>query len=139
MDKFIYIKYNTHRAPRFQVRTGIVERDGKKVVYKSPLSDMAKKHIDSLQKKADLIERLYCDIKTLKGRKVNDSVEYDFVSGNSLLSGVDFEQEDMDQLVRDINESIFPIFEYNEKYIELSHAVSAAHPPIFIIGSANHC
>ena len=51
MKKTKYIKYNRTRREEFQIRTCIVEEDGKQYVEKTALNEQAVSHIRSIKEK----------------------------------------------------------------------------------------
>ena len=53
MKKTKYIKYNRTRREEFQIRTCIVEEDGKQYVEKTALNEQAVSHIRSMKEKYD--------------------------------------------------------------------------------------
>ena len=57
MKETIYVKYNRTRKPLFQIRTSIIEENGKLWVEKTALIPDAKAHLCSLSKKQTALER----------------------------------------------------------------------------------
>ena len=51
MRQIIFVKYNRTRTAEFQLKTEIVQEDGKRSVEKSALSEAGREHIRSFQEK----------------------------------------------------------------------------------------
>ena len=102
MSELLYIKYNTHRRPDYQISTRIVSDDGLKRVIKTALNEKAEKHISNLKQNYDILKDYYKSIKVLDYKESVDSrgkktgaVEFAFVEGTPMLGGVDFSKGDI--------------------------------------------
>ncbi len=80
--KKIYSKFTKDRRIQFQIETYIAENQGKRFVAKRALTDPAKSHVQALASFYDNFSRksLLCPARL----KEDDTVVFDFLSGNSL-------------------------------------------------------
>lgn len=83
--KVLYAKLNTDRDRHFAISTTIEEREGKKVVVKSPMTGEAKRHILRMQKQM----RDHGTWSPLMGEKEKDSIAYPFLEDKSLAHQAD--------------------------------------------------
>lgn len=66
MKQTLFVKYNRTRKPQYQIRTSIVEEDGKRYVEKTPLCAEGKAHIQSLAKKREDLSRQNPHVQVLE-------------------------------------------------------------------------
>ncbi len=94
--KTIYTKYSNDRSPEYQIRTDILlSDDGTKIVRKSPVNELAKGHVDKLQKNYFKLYKCFEKTKMFPNKVKNceDGVEFEFISGSTL-------EEILDDLIR---------------------------------------
>ena len=78
--KVLYAKLNTDRDRHFSISTVIEERDGERVVVKSPMTYEAKRHIKKMQEQMT-DHGAWCP---LVGKAEGDSIAYPFLKEESL-------------------------------------------------------
>ena len=66
MKQTLFVKYNRTRKPEYQIRTSIVEEDGRRYVEKAALRLEGELHIHSFQKKYEQLSGQNSRIKVLK-------------------------------------------------------------------------
>ena len=118
MDKLLYTKLSNERAPKFNIVTDIVERDGKRVVIKRPYDELAAAHIEACYEK-------YLGLKeTFEGtifevnetRLVDGCLECEYVEGDHL------NKEDGASFVEEIKKAYMSkakTFELSPEFIEV--------------------
>ena len=86
MKETIYVKYNRTRKPLFQIRTSIIEENGKLWVEKTALIPDAKAHLCSLSKKQTALERHFTNLKPVRTELSEDggTVRFPFIQGETL-------------------------------------------------------
>ena len=86
MKETIYVKYNRTRKPLFQIRTSIIEENGKLWVEKTALIPDAKAHLCSLSKKQTALERHFTNLKPVRTElsEDGDTVRFPFIQGETL-------------------------------------------------------
>lgn len=95
MRNIIYSKFSNERADKFKIRTDILIDDkGEKIVRKTPLTQEANFHIDSIYNSYNLLSEMYRDSKLEinKCYRTNDGIEIEYISGNTL-------EEELDELL----------------------------------------
>lgn len=95
MRNIIYSKFSNERADKFKIRTDIlIDNNGKKIVRKTPLTQEANIHIDSIYNSYNLLSEMYRDsnLEINKCYRTNDGIEIEYISGNTL-------EEELDKLL----------------------------------------
>lgn len=81
-EEVLYAKMNRDRAEQFQIMTEIVEKNGKKQVYKCPMTDAAKGHLDELHRKElELGNDAY---ECLAGKETEYGLCYEFLNTDTV-------------------------------------------------------
>lgn len=110
--ELMYAKYSNDRAPRFAVRTEIVEKDGKRTVRKRALCDAAVSHINNMQTSCDHLKERYKGGKLAINRCTllpdGRTAEFEYLEGVTLEELLDgcLERDDMDGFHRLFQEYI---------------------------------
>ena len=68
MKETIFVKYNRTRKEEFQIRTSIIEEEGKRWVEKTALTAAASSHIQSLKEKKEQLKQCYQNIEAADGQ-----------------------------------------------------------------------
>ena len=86
MKQTLFVKYNRTRKPEYQIRTSIVEEDGRRYVEKAALRLEGELHIHSFQKKYEQLTGQNSRIKVLKPEfpQGDSTVHFPFLEGISL-------------------------------------------------------
>ena len=110
-EENVYIKYNRTRLPKYQIKTEIRLRDGKKYVVKSALKKEGIPHILGMYDGAKLIRN--DSVKVLEGTFKNaGEINFPFVNGKSLSRLCE------DYIEKDINGFIEGVKEYLKKIVD---------------------
>ena len=110
-EENVYIKYNRTRLPKYQIKTEIRLRDGKKYVVKSALKKDGIPHILSMYDGAKLIRN--DSVTVLEGTFKNaGEIDFPFVNGKSLSRLCE------DYIEKDINGFIEGVKEYLKKIVD---------------------
>ena len=110
-EENIYIKYNRTRLPKYQIKTEIRLRDGKKYVVKSALKKEGIPHILGMYDGAKLIKN--DSVTVLEGTFKNaGEINFPFINGKSLSRLCE------DCIKKDINGFIEGIKEYLKKIVD---------------------
>ena len=110
-EENVYIKYNRTRLPKYQIKTEIRLRDGKKYVVKSALKKEGIPHILGMYDGAKLIRN--DSVKVLEGTLKNaGEINFPFVNGKSLSRLCE------DYIEKDINGFIEGVKEYLKKIVD---------------------
>ncbi|RRJ24298.1 glycosyltransferase [Lachnoanaerobaculum gingivalis] len=110
-EENVYIKYNRTRLPKYQIKTEIRLRDGKKYVVKSALKKEGIPHILGMYDGAKLIRN--DSVKVLEGTLKNaGEINFPFVNGKSLSRLCE------DYIEKDINGFIEGVKEYIKKIVD---------------------
>ena len=112
--KILYSKYNSLRAPRYQLRTTILERDGERVVTKQPLNEKAAEHIRELKDNYVLLGSLYQNIRLLAYEDEGQGIRYPFLKGEHLHAQVDFATDDRETVIVKLRDALEKISDYRE-------------------------
>lgn len=105
--KILYVKFNSERAKRFQLKTIIFENDGKKFVKKQALNSEALKHLKNMKKTYELLSNSIIDSRVKVApiiEETQDSLTFEFISGESLEKRLHKAQEKGDAEVEKILE-----------------------------------
>ncbi len=131
MKKVLYTKYNSLRRTEFQIKTSIIETDGKRCVLKAAMNDMAAGQLDAMKKNYELIKDMYNDIEVIPYNETEDGLCFDFIKGKDMLCDIDFVHDDMDKIIKTISEKIETILDINDdlkKKFELSKEFKEMFP-----------
>lgn len=110
-EENVYIKYNRTRLPKYQIKTEIRLRDGKKYVVKSALKKEGIPHILGMYDGAKLIRN--DSVTVLEGTFKNaGEIDFPFVNGKSLSRLCE------DYIEKDINGFIEGVKEYLKKIVD---------------------
>ncbi|MFC2470256.1 glycosyltransferase [Lachnoanaerobaculum gingivalis] len=110
-EENVYIKYNRTRLPKYQIKTEIRLRDGKKYVVKSALKKEGIPHILGMYDGAKLIRN--DSVKVLEGTLKNaGEINFPFVNGKSLSRLCE------GYIEKDINGFIEGVREYLKKIVD---------------------
>lgn len=110
-EENVYIKYNRTRLPKYQIKTEIRLRDGKKYVVKSALKKEGIPHILGMYDGAKLIKN--DSVTVLEGTFKNaGEINFPFVNGKSLSRLCE------DCIKKDINGFIEGVKEYLKKIVD---------------------
>lgn len=115
MKTILYTKYNSTRKPEYQLSTSIIEEDGLKYVVKKAIQPKAKEHLLSLPKKRTVLKNIYKDMDIVSCEVKDDMVVFPFVKGKSLLRDIDFQTDDVDDIVEKIKVLLEKIMQYKEE------------------------
>ena len=125
MSELLYIKYNSHRRPEYQISTRIVSDKGIKKVIKSPITGKAKLHIDRLIDNYKILSGYYKNINVLDYKLVKnvgntpnayDGLEFEYVNGKSIINSVHFDRDCIDEIVRKLTDIMDMILDVREEY-----------------------
>ncbi len=122
MEKVIFAKFNSLRAPAYRTGTIIAESDGRKIVKKIPLTETAKKFVAEIALNSKSASEIYEDIDYLDCSMDGYTCVFPFVSGKGLLDNVDFKAESLEVICEQLKQSLAPLWKYNpdniiEKFI----------------------
>ncbi|MCR5420260.1 MAG: glycosyltransferase [Lachnospiraceae bacterium] len=126
MSELLYIKYNSHRKPEYQISTRIVSDEGVKKVIKSPLTDKAKLHIEKLMNNHKILSDYYNNISVIDYKKTQNNpvskdssygLEFEYIKGESILSKVHFEKDDIESIISKLDKLMDMILDVREDYI----------------------
>lgn len=84
--KAVFAKYNRTRKEDFQIRTAILEENGKRYVEKTALTAAAESHIQSMSEKYEKLTSVNPAVKVLEPHysKDNKAVRFGFLKGKTL-------------------------------------------------------
>jgi protein-L-isoaspartate O-methyltransferase len=84
--KTVFAKYNSTRKEEFQIRTAILEENGKRYVEKTPLTEKAAGHISSMSEKYEKLSKVNPGVKVLVPvySKDKKAVRFEFLKGRTL-------------------------------------------------------
>lgn len=116
MDKVFYGKYNSHRKPDFQVATFVMSGNDGKYVVKRPQCKKAEKHIETIKENFDLLNKLYKNIEPVKYTAVKNGVRFEFVSGEDILKGIDFGNDDIQLIVSKLSSIMETLLDINDEF-----------------------
>lgn len=132
MKSIIYSKYSNERSEKFKIRTYIVEDlEGKKLVYKLPLTQEAHTHINNIDTYCGLLSEAYrgSNVCINKCCKKGNGLEFEYIEGNTLEEELDkvLSRKDYQQLIEKLKEYVSIIgkgideknFEPTEKFVKI--------------------
>ena len=82
----IFAKYNRTRKPQFQIRTRILEENGKRYVEKAALTEASGAHIGSMEEKHEKLSKVNPEVHVLEPHFSEDkqAVRFEFLTGKTL-------------------------------------------------------
>lgn len=82
----IFAKYNRTRKPQFQIRTRILEENGKRYVEKAALTEASGAHIGSMEEKHEKLSKVNPEVRVLEPHFSEDkqAVRFEFLTGKTL-------------------------------------------------------
>lgn len=86
MEEIKFVKYNKTRKEEFQLKTAIVEEDGRRRVEKTALKEDGKAHILSFQDKYEALSRQHLSVKPLATKISEDGMtaSFPYVKGQTI-------------------------------------------------------
>ena len=122
----LYTKYNSMRAPEYQVKTTIIEEDGRRYVVKSPMCDEAAPYMQQIRDNYDRMKKLYDEIRVLPAEATDRLVlnqdgvsvtytdlRFDYLKGEPIAEDVDYESRDIFKITEQLKKIFERIFDYN--------------------------
>lgn len=115
----IYAKYNRTRKPEFQIRTSILEEDGRRYVEKTALDSAGSWHILSFDKKYGQLRDFNPAVRVLEPKLSADgrTVRFDFLNGITLAEKLGREIKDGKAPLDAIREAMKVLFEVGQDRI----------------------
>ncbi len=80
--KIEYVKLNSDRADEFKIGTRIESAAGEKFVYKYPLHEEAKVHLDRMHQYEQTV--YYQNMRCVAGEKIKEEIKYPFIAEETL-------------------------------------------------------
>ena len=116
MSKVLYAKYNSLRAPEYQVTTKIIEEAGKKLVVKLPSFDITKQHIETIRSNYTKLQDYYKNIRVIPYSDYRDGVAFEYLEGKPLLEDVDLAGDEDAALVEKLSGLMDRIMDVRDEY-----------------------
>lgn len=113
MEKVLFAKFNSLRAPMYRTGTIIAESDGNKIVRKIPLTDAAKAFVSGICENSKSAKEIYSKIDYLECKMAGDECVFPFVTGESLIDSVDFNGGSIDDICHQLEQCLEPLWDYN--------------------------
>lgn len=120
MSELLYIKYNSHRRPEYQISTRIVSNGKTKKVIKCPISDKAGIQIETLKDNYKKLKNYYKSIDILPfkvSKEIPSGLEFKFVEGASVLSGVNFEILSLEHITKRVISVMDELLDVRDEYL----------------------
>ena len=118
MSELLYIKYNSHRRPEYQLSTRIVASDsGKKKVIKLPITKQAESQIRAIKKNFLKLTNYYKAIVPIEYKDYENGLSFEFVEGKSVLSGIDFAKDDLSKLKERLLKVLDEVLDVKDEYL----------------------
>ena len=117
MKKVLYTKFNSYRRTDFQIKTSIIDEDSVRYVIKEAMNDKAVTQIAKMKDNYELLSKAYKDIKVIPYEETDNGLKFEFKDGTSLLEGVDFVHDDIDDIVTRINKALDIVLDISDEYI----------------------
>ena len=118
MSEMLYIKYNSHRRPEYQLSTRIVASDsGKKKVIKLPITKQAGPQIRAIKKNFLKLTNYYKAIVPIEYKDYENGLSFEFVEGKSVLSGIDFSKDDLSKLKERLLKVLDEVLDVKDEYL----------------------
>lgn len=118
MKEVLYTKYNSLRKPEFQIKTSILADGDNRYVIKQAMNDKAKLKLQTMKENHKLLSDAYKDIKVIPYIETEDGLKFEFIKGKSLLDGVDFAHESIDDIVDKVKKALDIVLDIDDRYIE---------------------
>ncbi len=85
-SEVVYSKYSNDRAPRYAIRTDILEKNGERFALKVPMRPEAAEHVKSLAEKAKRMEERFegSALSVCPAQEEGDAVRFPFVEGPTM-------------------------------------------------------
>lgn len=116
MDRVIYVKYNSLRAPEYRITTEIHEDENRKWVVKRPGSDAAKAHLYRIASNRELLEqRTYKNISVLDATVKGEQLWFPFVAGKTFAETITYSKGDEESFCQCVNQALDRIFDVREE------------------------
>ena len=115
LDKILYTKYNSIRDAKFQLRTSILEEDGKRLVSKAPMVGAAKAHLNQMEENRNLLGKVYENIKPVDFIEKDDALYFTFVKGQPILKLSEEKGASLESLVSKIKDALSIIFDVKQE------------------------
>ncbi len=131
MEKVLFAKFNSLRAPMYRTGTIIAESNGNMIVKKTPLTNAAKSFVSGIAENCRSAEEIYSDIKYLECKMVGDDCVFPFVTGKSIIDNVDFKNGSLDDICCQLGQCLEPLWSYNPDNILPEFAATEEFTKIF--------
>ena len=131
MEKVLFAKFNSLRAPMYRTGTIIAESNGNMIVKKTPLTNAAKSFVSGIAENCRSAEEIYSDIKYLECKMVGDDCVFPFVTGKSIIDNVDFKNGSLDDICCQLGQCLEPLWSYNPDNILPEFATTEEFTKIF--------
>ena len=121
MSEILYVKYNRTRDEKFQIRTEIVRKKGKKYTKKTALCPEGKAHIQSFAEKYDVLSRESEVLRYAEPSFSKDGMtaKFDYIEGetlgNRILAAVQAAEDPKDSLKAEVRKEMGRIFAVREE------------------------
>ena len=116
MSEVLYAKYNSLRAPMYQVTTKIIEENGKKLVVKLPSFDETKSHIETIRANYGKLKDYYKSITVIPYSDYRDGLSFEFLEGKALISDVDLANDEKEALINKLGVLMDRVLDVREEY-----------------------
>lgn len=110
----VYIKTNYVRAPRFWINTFIVQNGEEKRVIKQAASPEAEPFLQKIIDSRTILKEAYNKVEVIDCIKTDVGLEFTFVEGESLMTGVDPATDSLEEIRESIEDAFTVIFDYKD-------------------------
>jgi len=117
MSQLLYIKYNSHRRPEYQLSTRIVSDGDSKKVIKLPLTKAAEKQITAIKKSYLKLGDYYNKITPIPYSNYENGLSFDFIEGQSIISNIDFSKDSIEKIQEKLLSIMDEVLDVKEEYI----------------------
>ena len=117
MSELLYIKYNSHRKPEFQLSTRIVSENGTKTVVKAPSTDKAQIQIEAIKRNYGLLNNYYNSIKVIPFQQLENGLSFDFIEGTSIVEDIDYEKDELDVIYKKLLDAMEVVLDVKEEFL----------------------
>lgn len=114
LDQILYVKYNSIRDGKFQLRTSIIEENGARFVQKAPMVSAAKKHLNQMLENRFLLEKVYQKVRLVECEKNGDALCFSFIKGQAILALSDEKKVSMEALVQQIHDAFSIMYDVKQ-------------------------
>lgn len=115
LDQILYIKYNSMRDARFQLRTSILEENDVRFVQKAPMVSDAKKHLSQMLENRSLLEKVYQKVRLVECEKNGEALCFSFIKGQPIFCLSDAKNISLEALVNQIQEAFSLMFDVKQE------------------------